>query len=446
MPHNDRLEQVVLGCLAVEEDRNVLRQMAFRLTDEDFFNPRHKKIFEVIIQLLVKNEKFDLVILTATIPEQEQYLLQITVDLATTAQLEDYIVQLKKITAKRKAISLYALKVGDLYEADEPLESICELADEMAKIYRSYRPKKHFSTSDSIENVYSLVKDCQGNYSDFIVKYMIPVLDNKLIHVRKQMHVLASRPGIGKTALALSSMRQQIPAGMKVALFCGESSKEELILRMISIMTRKPFIWYIQGMPGATSEDVYTYNEALNRLRQFKDSFWIYGKGDFEHSPQGVADIMTVLTQKNGRLDMIWIDYLQNMVAPAHLKRTDKTHLVTEYNVQQTNELIGEFDVAGVLLCQINRQARGRRPYMDDLKNSSTIEQEAHIITFLHRENNVVDEDGIAKTEWYGDKARVLGKFFTNLAFHAKRAEYTGLMSTDYCNDPSLDGNVRSSE
>jgi replicative DNA helicase len=260
------------------------------------------------------------------------------------------------------------------------------------------------------------------------------------------MHVLAANSGIGKTSFACSSMRQQIPAGLKVALLCGESSREELCLRLVSILTKQPLIWYIQGMPGATDHDMKSYVQAIANLKKYADNFWIFGKGDYEHSTEGMRDVLRGLQMRHGQLDMVWFDYLQNMKAPKHLRKSDNLVTKTEYNVMEINNIIADFNVAGVLMCQVNRDAsKKHRPYMENLKYASAIENEAHIVTFLHREKGQKEEDGILKTQWYSDKGRILGQIAATLAFHPKRMEYTGYVDEAYRNNEARNGNIKES-
>lgn len=265
---------------------------------------------------------------------------------------------------------------------------------------------------------------------DQIVPYCIPAIDSKIKHMRKQMHVLAAASGIGKTAWGMSCFDKQAKKGLKVVFLCGESSRHELMIRRLCMITGKPFMYYAQGMPDRTEADLNYYQIALQDLHTNNESYWIYGKGDYDHSIEGMYDVVAELTSRHGRLDMVYFDYLQNMRPMVHMKKETNRTAIVEANVMELNNLIGEFNIAGVVLCQLNREAAKRgRPRMDNLKYASTIENEAHNITFLFREKTALAKNGILETEWYSDKTRIQEKIRARLAFIEQRAEYMGMLS-----------------
>ena len=87
------------------------------------------------------------------------------------------------------------------------------------------------------------------------------------------------------------------------------------------------------------------------------------------------------------------------------------------------------------VLSQLNRESRKGKPHMEHLKYASTIENEAHVITFLHREEGAQAVNGVMQTEWYSDKTRVQKSVYSKLAFHPTMAEYTGLMGYGVVDD-----------
>jgi replicative DNA helicase len=452
LPFNPEIEIEVLACFLVIHEPNDLISYMCRIKQCDFYQPRHQEIYKAIYDLVMSKSPCDILSVSYALNVCDKlefiggdiYLSELMESIATTALLETRINQLLEFSVRRKAIEVLTSVTDDLYEYSNPLDSISEVKCNLESLTMDYTPKKHFSTIDTIRETNELINDCIDGHSDQVIPYCIPAIDCHIKHLRKQMHVLAANSGIGKTSLCCSAMRQQIPNGLKVILLCGESPRKEIMLRLASLITGKSVIWYLEGMPNATPQDIKEKEDALRYYEQFADNFWIYGKGDYEHSVSGMREVLRYIESRYGQLDMGWFDYLQNMKAPRHLRKSDNKTMITEYNVMEVNNIISDFNIAGVLQCQINREARKRvRPFMENLKYASAIENEAHIVTFLHRSKDVKMNDGILKTEWYSDKGRILGQIAASLAFHPERMEFTGYRSEEYKGDPALNANQK---
>lgn len=447
LPQNIELEKIVLGMLIVEDQKSILRRFAFKLSEADFFDVFHKKIYARIIKLIQEDLQPDLPSVSQAFPENDMYILELLNTFSTSAYIESKVTQLQQVTAKRKAVIRIMDIEEELYNADTPLELIQDTSLELAKIYHDYHPRKEFTTKETISEVNNIIKECQKGESKLFIPFHIPAIDFKLKLLRKQMHVLAANSGIGKTAFGLSCLDKQIEHGLKVAVFCGESSRHELMIRLVSMRTHKPFMWYMEGMPDATESDLSRYLESMKRLSAYSDNLYLYGKGDYEHSHLGIRDIMTGLTGRYGQLDKIYVDYLQNMRNPKGMEKASREEKVST-NIMEVNNILGDFNVAGTVMSQLNREAsKMKKPYMEQLKYASTIENEAHVITFLHRPKEAQAKNGIMETEWYSDKTRVQQELYAKLAFHCQRAEYTGLLScssdNEFRGNQALDANQK---
>jgi replicative DNA helicase len=438
LPHNQEIEKMLLACLMEEQDLLIKRKYAYKLKSDDFYNPRHGTIFEAIIELITREIPTELVSLSKKLSSSlediggEAYLLELLNSIATTAYIEIYVEQIKELSAKRKAIATVYELGEDLHDEDTDITRIQDASMELAKIHHNYQPRKDFTTSETLSETNDILKDCQKGESRIFIPFCIPAIDSKVKLLRKQMMVTAANSGIGKTALGLSCLNRQIENKIKCCFLCGESSRHEIIIRLISIQTNKPFMWYMNGMPEATQGDINNYAQAMQRLIDLAPYLYIFGKGDYEHSALGMRDVLTSIQGRDGALDKAYFDYLQNMKAPPGMGRASKEEQVSE-NVMQVNNIITDFDIAGTVFCQLNREAaKQKRPYMENLKYASTIENEAHVVTFLHRQKEANPVNGILETEFYSDKTRLQEDVYCKLAFHCKRAEYTGLLSATY--------------
>jgi len=427
LPSNLTFEAEVLSMLMLVDDESDLRYFLGKLNSDDFHHPDYAKIFHSFIELNAEGLALDAHGVIDKLGSDFLPILVKIVDVSATAVfLDDRIVKLREYTVKRKALTAIATSGEKLHDNSENVyESIMELTTEIEKLHYEYHPKHEFTTLDTLRETVDHINAAKKGTGDLVVPYGINSVDRSIKLLRKQMHVLAAHSGIGKTAFALSAMRKQIQYGGKIVFFCGESSRHELVIRLMSILTGFEFMWFMEPR-NLTAIEAGKVTEAVQWLKEKAGQFWIFGKGDYSHSHIGIRDIMVSLTQRFGRLDMIYVDYLQNMKPPKGL--THKEEIVSR-NIAELNNILADFNVAGTILSQLNREARrAGKPHMEHLKYASTIENEAHIITFLHRSEATEPIDGALPTEWYSDKTRVQSPIFAKLAFHARKAEYTGIL------------------
>ena len=431
LPFNLDIECDVLGMLMLFDDNKELSKYISKISPDDFYRDINQKIFKTITELVYDDIIPDVVILSTKISEAPTYILELS-NVVTNANIESKIKVLKDLSLRRKVIQSASEKIEEMYETPNSHQVIDDLIIDLSTVNGAYKPRKQFSTGDTIKEVAEMIKQTALGHSTQIVPYCIQAVDAKLTLLRKQIHVLGANSGIGKTAFVLSAMHQQMQNGVKTIIFCGESSRHELLERLISIRIDKPFMWITQGMQGATQQDINNFHEALKFFNDHSNNFVIYGKGDYEHSLIGISDVMQYETARLGQFDMIYVDYLQNMLAP---KNTNTQEEKVSQNILGINNLIADYNAAGTVLSQINREAKFVKPYKEHLKYASTIENEAHVITFLHRLNDAkADSNGIKETEWYSDKTRVQQGIYTRLAFIERRAEYCGLYGVKYGN------------
>lgn len=438
LPHNIELEQEILGMLLDFDNVKDLTKYLTRIKPDDFYKEINSSIYIAIEELAYSDIVPDLVNVSAKFPDLPTYIAEIVVEAPTNANIDSKIKLLKELSLRRKVIIECNAKLEEFYDVPDVNDALDSFVTELSTINGAYKPRKEFNTKDTVKEVADMIRKTALGQSTQIVPYCIPAIDNRLTLLRKQMHVLGANSGIGKTSFVLSAINNQMQSGVKTIIFCGESSRHELLERLISMRINKPFMWITQGMQGATTIDIKNYTDAMQLFINNADKFIIYGKGDYEHSLMGIKDIMQSETTKNGQFDMIYIDYLQNMKPPKGARTQEER---VSLNVQGLNNVIADYNVAGTVLSQVNREAsKISKPYMENLKYASTIENEAHVITFLHRPKDAEpDTDGILETEWYSDKTRVQKGFYTRLAFVTQRAEYCGIYGATNNDNPNYD-------
>lgn len=407
------------------ENLRILQSYFSMLKAEYFTDPLARKVFNSMRDMTDRGIVPDIINVVDTLNTQDekQKLMELNGGFCTTAFLENRALEVKNLALRRIFILKNAELIENIY-ATEDTVAINDYLDEMGRMVSEIKAVRNFTTGDTIREIIDLVHKARMKDDAFLVQYRIPEIDRHIKHLRRQMHVLAAMSGVGKTAFGLSCMAAQIRAGMKIAYFCGESTRHEIMLRLNSIYSKLSFETLISGLKNITTAEMRAFQNANEVLNSKRDNFRIYGKGDYNHGVADIGRICSDMAAETG-LDMVWIDYLQNMnSAKRNLDRFERV----EDNVFAISNMTGEINAAVVLLSQLNREAGSRtRPRMNRLKYSSTIENEAHIISFLHRADENVSGRKIIETEWYTDKTRVVKPFMCRLAFNAENAEFTGL-------------------
>jgi replicative DNA helicase len=221
-------------------------------------------------------------------------------------------------------------------------------------------------------------------------------LDNKLSGFQKSdLIILAARPSVGKTSLALDFARHAaVKSNIAVAIFSLEMSKEQLVDRMLSAQSQ------VDGWKLRTSR--LSLDEEFARLQQ--------GMHDLMKAPifvddkaaNSILNMRSVLRRLNSDrpIGLIIVDYLQLMNTAKSYD--NMVNQVTEIS-RSLKGLAKEFNVPVIALSQLSRavESRGGRPRLSDLRDSGSIEQDADVVMFIHREDKYGTNDG-------GDKKNVV--------------------------------------
>lgn len=426
-------ERVLLSMLMMMDNHNQCRVFCSIIHTEYFFNPLHKRIFGAISELANSGALPEIVSVNSHIGDQQvtPILGDIAAAAATTANINYYIERVANVAIRRLAIIEASNLQSSICATDKPREFLSEYNSKLNSLLNDLSLRDDFTTIDTIKDTIDMVRESVEMEHGREVPYCIAAIDSKIKIFRKQIHTLGARPSIGKTAWALSCMFSQIRSGMKVLFFCGESDRQELMMRLASIHSRIPYDLIINGFKGGNGSEIARFQSAMNFLREHAGHFWIYGLGDIPYAVDNMRIAASRIAEANDGLDMIYADHLHNLRPPTHLKNAKRIEYVAE-NTRQFKLLNVEMDTAGTLLCQLNREAeRLVRPNLTSLKETSTIEEESHVVSFLHREERDADAENL-DTQWYSGKTRVIKPFATILNFSCRNAEFTGRYPHEY--------------
>ena len=406
-PHNDEAERATLGALLLDSESlaTVLRY----LRAGDFYKNAHKKVFQAIIGLFNKGEAIDLITLTdelKTSGELESsggagYISTLTSSVPTSANVEYYARIVQGASIRRTLLKVASEIIAEAYEETQDSRTIIEEAER--KIFDvtdrqqggSYLGANEIivKTIEAIEKLYHTKENYTGvptGFSD---------LDNLTSGFQNsEFIVLGSRPSIGKTALALT-MASNIAIRQKrsVGFFTLEMSSKALMQRIVAAEARIDSAKLRTGL--LRPADFHSLQEAAGRI--YEAPLFIDDTPNIKLLDLR-AQARRMKSQKD--IEILFIDYIGLVEAE---KRDIPRHEQVAEISRSLKSLARELDIPVLALSQVGRQSEGKAPSLADLRESGSLEQDADVVMFLHRErferdnrespNNVETELIVAK-------------------------------------------------
>jgi replicative DNA helicase len=361
------------------------------LEPDNFYRSAHAKMFTAITELFAKNEPVDLVTLANILKEKGQleevggatYLAKLvdTAPLAVNAQHYARIIRDK--AALRELIKRANQISSKCFEDSGDVDDVIDFAERSVFEIAGNKNKKSFHPlSQVIEHSINALEERQGNKTLVTgVSTGFSRLDNLTSGFQgSDLIILAARPSMGKTALALNIARNAaIDADTPVAIFSIEMSKEQLSMRLLCAEARIDSSRLRSGF--FSREDWVSLTNAAEVLTDAE----IYIDDSPDLSAMSIrAKARRLKMDKN--VGLIIIDYLQLMKGRASAERRDLE--ISEIS-RGLKALAKELDVPVLALSQLNRKLEERhdkRPQLSDLRESGALEQDADVVAFIYRD------------------------------------------------------------
>lgn len=393
-PHNLDAEQSILGVILIDNEKmpNVLES----ISTQDFYKPAHQKIFGAMISLYQANEPIDLITLTNRLKQKGS--LEAVGGAAYVASLMDvpialhnveYYVKIVKDKSVLQALIHSSSRIMTMcYENDLDSDEILGQAE--AAIFGILNAKIKTSAVHVSEVLQENIEAIEAQYNQGGFVNGIPSgfkdLDNLTTGFKPQeLIIIAGRPGMGKTAFALNIGCHIAGEGIPVLIFSLEMSRQQLGIRLLCSEAK---------VDSNTLRKGFLIHKELERL--------FYTKDKLERIPFFIDDTRTItvleMRAKARRikiehgLGLVIVDYLQLMQGSRDAERRDLA--VAEIS-RGLRALAQELNVPVIALSQLNREPMRRedkRPRLSDLRESGSIEQDADVVTFVHRENTLGEE------------------------------------------------------
>lgn len=394
-PQNLEAEMSILGCLMLDKDAMI--KIGDLITPADFYEERHAQIYEAIVSLYEKNTSIDILTVTNWLEEKKllekvggsSYLTQLVNAVPSSAHVTHYAFIVRKKGTLRRLINAAGEITNLGFNEDGDMEDILDKAEQkLFNISQKHLKQNFISIGNILHSTFERIDELhreKGKLRGLPTGYVD--LDNLLGGLQKSdLVILAARPSMGKTSLALDIMRNvAVNAKVPVGIFSLEMSKDQLVDRLLS-----------------SQSDVNLWKIRTGHLND--DDFEKIGQamGELSESPIYIDDaagsnIMEVRTkarrlQSEHGVGLIVVDYLQLM------EGRDKESRVQEVSeISRSLKLLArEINVPVLALSQLSRGVENRPdkvPQLADLRESGSIEQDADVVMFIYREEMYKGKD-----------------------------------------------------
>ncbi len=406
MPYDAVLEAHVIHAFIANNNIKNMKNWASTIKEGDFFTESCKKAMSGVRICLNKNLNPDVEAIHATgVLTSDEFQTVLNVP-PSTASMKQGIELLKHYSIKRSVlIEIFEVR-SKIVNSTNPHEDVIAHLAQMKAISESSSTKELLSTRNTVRRTLQMFKDGATDNSDLRIFFHLDFMDKYLMAFRKEVVIIAGNSGMGKTSLGLSCVLPQVLAGKHIVYFCNESDETKLMAKLFSAYVGRSFTDLLLHVDTLKEHEARKLKEISELMVKHADQFHLYGAGTYEHSVSGIAMKANEIAEKYGQIDMLYVDYLQDMRQPSFHVGNEVASI--SYNIQGIKDLIQDLNCACVVFCQINRDAKNQTmPIMENLKGSSKIENIASIILFLHREKKADDrEHEILPTLMYTPKTR----------------------------------------
>jgi len=391
-PQNIESEKALLGSIMLKPE--ALHSVIDIIMPDAFYIQKHHLIYQTMLELFGKNEPIDLLSMSSRLKEKElleqiggrSYLADMVNTVPSAGNVKHYaeLVQKKSMLRNLIVAADYISELG--YDEAQELEECLDKAEkriyevtESPTLHRFVELKETLGEAwERLDRLHKSKDELRGIRTGF------KNLDTMLAGFQKSdLIILAARPSMGKTALALDIARQTATQyGTPVGIFSLEMSSQQLVDRMLAAESRVN-AWRLRTGKLQTDEEFDQIRQALDSLAKAP----IYIDDQPANNILKMRSVARRLKRERG-IGLIIVDYLQLMI-PAAGRYTDSlVQQVTEIS-RSLKTMARELEVPVLALSQLSRAVEHRRgrPRLSDLRDSGSIEQDADVVMFIHRDD-----------------------------------------------------------
>lgn len=400
LPYSSEAESYVLGSILIEEE--LAKEFCGALEEIDFYNNKNKKVFSAIkelysdrkeIRMLSVIEKLKTLGTYGQIGEDYLYELINSVPTIAPISIEEYISIIKEKSLQRELFYINQNMNAMILKGEEAASDLIALSEKNIKELANKQNVGIMKpVSFALDRVFDKINENaskKGNIIGLDTGYKV-LNEMSMGFQGGQLIILAARPGVGKSAFALNiCLRMCTAINAKIAYYSLEMSYEQLVMRLLSIVSTIPLNKIIRG--NLTESD----STKLFGGRLTLDSKQLYIDETLSNNLEDLKLQCRKLKREN-KLDFIVIDYLQLLQLSSSRKQASRYEEVTQIS-RQLKLLAMELNVPILALSQLSRAPEtrgtkeGKRPILSDLRESGSIEQDADMVIFLHADKKPDD-------------------------------------------------------
>ena len=433
-PQDISAEQALLGSIMVKPTG--LNEIVSWIKPDDFYTEKHRRIYKQMLKLFDKNEPIDLVSMTSTLQSAKQlesiggasYLAEIVNTVPSASNLGFYAAIVRKKSQLRHLIES-AEKISQLgYDEGEDIDNIFESAEKAILGIISFTKKSFTTLKESLSEAWERFEHLHKTEGTLRgVPTGFKQLDDKLAGLQKSdLIILAARPSMGKTSLALDIARHVAKAQTPVCVFSLEMSSQQLVDRLIAAESHVDS-WKLRTGRLSADDEFARIRDALDALSKAP----LFIDDDASNNITKMKSVARRLKAEHN-LGLIVVDYLQLMIP-----RRDSDSLVQQVTEisRSLKGLARELDIPVLALSQLNRavEQRGGRPRLSDLRDSGSIEQDADVVMFIHRPDKydeASDKKNVAEIMIEKHRNGPTGSI--ELYFDEQRVSFTSIEKSDF--------------
>jgi len=395
-PQSPDSEKAVLGSIMLRP--GAIHEITDLLTPNSFYSTKNGQIFNMMIDLSSKTEPIDLISVSQKLSEKN--LLEsiggttYLTDLANSVPSSTNIRHYAEIVAKKHILRSIIEAGADIteYGFREDIEDVFEILNEaekrMMSINSPIKGKVYSSLKESLPEAWERLERLHETRGELRgIPTGFKDLDQYLAGLQKaDLIILAARPSMGKTTLVLDIARQSATRhNIPTIIFSLEMSSQQLVDRMLAAES-KVNAWNLRTGNISAEHDFAKIRDSLDKLSKAP----IFIDDQAANSIAKMRSVCRRIQAEHG-LGLIIVDYLQLMSTSKNFD--NMVNQVTEIS-RSLKALAKEFDVPVIALSQLSRavEARGGKPRLSDLRDSGSIEQDADVVMFIHREDKGKEE------------------------------------------------------
>ena len=439
LPHNDEAERAVLSALMMNQE--AFDKISSIISASDFYHPANRVIYSAISDMKIMNTvAVDQVTLYDYLQKKSlsekaggaAYLADLSDAYTIYSNIEYYAKLIKETSVRRALIQTSSNISSDAYEESIDVFDLIQSSERrLSEISINSNPEtaESYKVANKLSDVIGvMLEKLEGEYKNENVETGIDLLDKYTNggFQKSDYIIVAARPSVGKTAFAVSLIRNMIKKNKSVAFFSLEMPSTQIITRLLSCTSRVELSKLFTG--NLTEREVSHINSAADKI--FQSELYLVDEPNMKLSDLRSRARMLVREKK---IEIIFIDYIGLIESGLDI-RTPR-HEQVGYISKALKQLARELNIPVVVLCQVSRDTADQEPQLNNLRDSGSIEQDADLVMFIHRKTNLTDLSDEDKAKLQTDSSGQQRVQYSKLLVAKNSNGKTGTIYVGYIGD-----------